>query len=119
MMIPKVLLLVPREAQDGLLRAISAAGWPARAYPHAHGFLRQYRPRPRQCLILDLDLPGKQALPLLEKLADQDPELEVIVLGSSEVDDAVAAMRRGALQYVQKPFLDQDLVQELSNLFEV
>jgi len=113
-----VLLLVPREAQDGLLRAISAAGWPAKSYPHAHGFLRQYRPRQRQCLILDLDLPDQQALPLLETIAARDPSLEVIVLGSSEVTGAVAAMRRGALQYVQKPFIDQDLVAELSMIFE-
>ena len=118
MTLPKVLLLVPRFAQDNLLRAVSAAGWSARAYPHVDGFLRQYRPSPLQCLVLDLDLPDKQAFTLLEKLSASDPDLKVVVLGSSEVDGAVAAMRRGASQYIRKPFLDQDIVTILREIFK-
>jgi DNA-binding NtrC family response regulator len=69
--------------------------------------------------LLDLHLPGIRGIDLLAKLKEQQPELEVLMLTAhSSIESAVEAMRRGAYDYLTKPFRSTDLEVHIQKAFE-
>lgn len=77
----------------------------AEAFPNAKSFLKAYRPGTPGCLILDLYMPGMSGLDLQQYLKEAGIEMPVIFLsGRADVPKAVAAVKSGAIDFIEKPF---------------
>ena len=82
-----------------------------RTYPDAEAFLRELRQQVHGCLIVELDLPGMNGLELMNKLRAMAIEIPTIILASdSNVPLAVRAMRAGAIDFIDKPFIEHTLL---------
>ena len=97
--------------QEGLKALFAALPNPVRVYASAEAFLADLPAVPSGCLIVELNLPGIDGLELLEQLRQRGIQLPVIMLAtSSDVPTAVRAMRGGALDFIDKPFVDRVLL---------
>jgi two-component system response regulator FixJ len=82
-----------------------------RLFASAQDFLDAWRPGPPACLVLDVRMPGMSGLELLERLRQMGAGLPVIVMtGHGDIAMAVRAMKAGALDFIEKPFQDQALL---------
>jgi FixJ family two-component response regulator len=103
-------------SMDRLLRA---AGYAVRTFPSARDFLVAERGRPPGCLLLDLRMPGVSGLELQEQLAAEGSELPIVFLsGHAEFHAGVRAMKRGAVDFLAKPFTEQDLLAAVATALE-
>ena len=83
----------------------------AQTYASAAEFLEAWRPGAPGCLVLDVRMPGMSGIDLLERLRDVAGTLPAIVMtGHGDVSTAVRAMRAGAIDFIEKPFQDQPLL---------
>jgi two-component system, NtrC family, response regulator len=72
--------------------------------------LEQLRNTPVDTVLSDIKMPGMTGIELLERIGGMDPDLPVILMTAfAEVDQAVEAMKKGALDHIQKPFDNQDI----------
>ncbi len=86
-------------------------GMDARAHTDSRALLEQLERDPVDCLVSDLRMPGPDGLEVLRRARALDPELPVILMTAhATVPTALAAMREGAFDYVQKPFENEELV---------
>lgn len=82
-------------------------------------FLSAYCPEWAGCLVLDIRMPGLGGLELQDKLLDAGSTLPVIfITGHGDVPMAVEAMRKGAVDFIQKPFRDQELLDRVREALE-
>ena len=96
--------------REGLQSLLAGAATQVCVYPSAEAFLADLPTTPRGCLITEVNLPGMNGLELLERLHELNVRLPVIMLASfSDVPTAVRAMRGGALDFIDKPFVDRIL----------
>jgi FixJ family two-component response regulator len=97
-----------RDSLESLLRSV---GQVSTSYPSARAFLEAARPDLPACLVLDVRLPEQSGLELQRALAEQEVRLPVIVItGHGDIPMSVAAMKAGAIDFLTKPFRDQDLL---------
>jgi FixJ family two-component response regulator len=97
-----------RQALALLLRSV---GLKSRTYASAQEFLASHESGGPGCLVVDVRLPGMSGLELQERLASAGIALPVIVMtGHGDIQMAVRAMRAGALDFIEKPFHDQALL---------
>ena len=97
-----------REALDGLLRS---HGLESRTLASVPEFLQSERPDGPACLILDVSLPGQSGLDFQRDLSALDVRLPIIfITAHGDVPMSVQAMKRGAIEFLLKPFQDQDLI---------
>jgi FixJ family two-component response regulator len=97
-----------RESLESLIRA---AGWRPETFASAQEFLDYPRSFVPCCLILDVTLPDLSGLELQERIASQRSDLPIIFLtGHGDIAMTVKAMKRGALEYLTKPFDAEVLV---------
>ena len=105
-----------RAVRDSLALLVNSVGLEAETFASAQEFLDAYRPERRGCLITDIRMPGMSGLELQEKLSADDIRIPVIVLtGHGDVPAAVRALKGGAVDFVEKPFNPQallDLIQQ-------
>lgn len=100
-----------RDALSWLLRS---RGVPARAWPSAEAFLAEYSDAMRGCIVLDVRMDGMSGVELFEHLLARGSRLPVIFLtGHGDVPLAVTALKKGAFDFVEKPFNDNDLVDRI------
>src|SRR5215471_6840676 len=100
-----------RRALGGLVRS---AGLRVQTFPSAQEFLAFSRPDVPSCLVLDVQLPGLSGLDLQEELAKADVQIPIIFLtGHGDIPMTVRAMKAGALEFLTKPFDDEDLLQAI------
>lgn len=100
--------LSERESLELLIRW---AGWRAEAFSSADAFLSRLAVEGPSCLVLDADLPGRSGLDLQRQLADADMDLPVIfITGRGDIPTAVQAMKAGAVEFLTKPFVDEELL---------
>jgi two-component system, LuxR family, response regulator DctR len=100
-----------RDALSWLLRS---RGVPARSWPSAEAFLAEYTDEMRGCLVLDVRMDGMSGVELFEQLVARGNRMPVIFLtGHGDVPLAVAALKKGAFDFVEKPFNDNDLVDRI------
>jgi two-component system CheB/CheR fusion protein len=100
------IFVVDDDAQVGAaLRAtLEGAGCRVEVYPSCEAFLAAYRPGRSGCLLLDAYLPGMDGLALLRRLGSAGDRLPAIMItGNSDVPMAVAAMKAGAFDFIEKP----------------
>jgi DNA-binding NtrC family response regulator len=97
-----------REALASLIRSVSLA---VQTFASAHEFLAFQRPDVPGCLVLDLHLPGLSGLDLQSALSKSDVNIPIIFLtGHADIPMSVRAIKAGALEFLTKPFADEDLL---------
>ena len=113
---PLVLVVDDDEAVRGSLKLLlKSAGLAARAYASATEFLAAHDDDQPGCLVLDIRMPGMSGLELQDELNRRGAIIPVIfVTGHGDVPMAVEAMRRGAMDFLQKPFRDEDLIDRIN-----
>ena len=100
-----------RKAVSLLVKSI---GRNVESYGSAEEFLDNYDSSRSGCLVLDVRMPGISGLSLQEILAERKVSLPVIIVtGHGDVKMAVKATRTGAVDFLQKPFRDQDLIDSI------
>ena len=99
------------DVRKSLTQLLEGVGWSVRAYATATEFLEGYDPSRLGCLLLDVRLPGMSGIQLQETLQQRGIAIPVIIVtGHGDVPTAVAAMKRHALDFVEKPFRAQPLL---------
>ena len=105
-----------KAVRDSLALLVDSVGLPVETFASAQDFLDAYHCDRRGCLITDIRMPGMSGLELQEKLSAEDVRIPVIVLtGHGDVPAAVRALKGGAVDFVEKPFNPQallDLIQQ-------
>src|ERR1700743_1290424 len=94
-----------------LMNLIRSVGLRAELFASAQEFLRSKLPDVPSCLILDVRLPGLSGLDLQRRTTEAGVEIPIIFLtGYGDIPMTVRAMKAGAVEFLTKPFRDQDLV---------
>jgi FixJ family two-component response regulator len=94
-----------------LKRLVRSVGLEAETFTSAREFLRSKRPDGPACLVLDVRLPDLGGLDLQQELLDANVDLPIIfITGYGDIPMSVRAMKAGAVEFLTKPFRDQDLV---------
>ncbi len=97
--------------RDALIWLFQSRGVAARAFASAEAFLAAWRPELAGCLLLDIRMGGMSGIELFDRLRAAAARLPVIFLtGHGDVPMAVAALKKGARDFVEKPFNDNELV---------
>ncbi len=105
-----------REAIKSLIRL---EGLRVETFGTAQEFLRSKRPEMPGCVVLDVELPGLSGLDLQRELAAHGIKLPIIfITGYGDIPCAVRAMKAGALEFLTKPFRDQDLLDAIQQALE-
>ena len=100
---------------QGLLKA---AGLHSEPFATAEEFLTNVRNGP-SCLVLDVSLPGVNGLELQQKLAEAGVRIPIIfITGHGDIPMTVKAMKTGAVEFLTKPFVDQDLLDAIQQAFD-
>jgi FixJ family two-component response regulator len=105
-----------RASIAGLLKS---AGLRAESFGAAEEFLRSNRPDVPSCLVLDVSLPGINGLEFQHKLADAGIQIPIIfITGHGDIPMTVKAMKSGAVEFLTKPFDDQDLLDAIQQALD-
>jgi FixJ family two-component response regulator len=105
-----------REAIESLVKL---AGLRVQTFGTAQEFLRSERPDLPGCVVLDVELPGLSGLDLQRELAAHNVKLPIIfITGYGDIPMSVRAMKAGALEFLTKPFRDQDLLNAIQQALE-
>lgn len=105
-----------RDALKLLLRSVGQA---VETFASAPEFLDAYSEDRPGCLVLDIRMPGMSGLELQQKLNERHSILPIIfITGHGDVPMAVEAMQAGAVDFIQKPFRDQDLIDRINQALE-
>src|ERR1700731_153115 len=97
-----------RAAIQGMLKSV---GLRSDAFATPQEFLRRKRPDGPSCLVLDVRLPGANGLDFQRELADAGVHIPIIfITGHGDIPMTVKAMKSGAVEFLTKPFRDQDLL---------
>jgi FixJ family two-component response regulator len=100
-----------RRFLTGLIRSIDLG---VEAYASAKEFLDAYQPGRPGCLLLDVRMPGMSGLELQRELAERAIDLQVVILtGHGNVPVAVQAMKAGAVDFIEKPFNNELLLDRI------
>src|SRR5260370_39433530 len=96
------------EALAGLLGTV---GLKAHTFGSAHEFMSTKRRDVPSCLVLDVRLPGLSGLDLQRRLVDMDPPMPIVIITAyADIPMTVEAVKAGALEFLTKPFRDQELL---------
>ncbi|MFC3208979.1 response regulator FixJ [Aquamicrobium soli] len=93
---------------------LTMAGFTVRVHDSASSFLASAKTVGKACLITDLRMPDMSGVELLEKLKETGTSIPAVVItGHGDVPMAVAAMKAGAVDFIEKPFEDETLVEAI------
>jgi two-component system response regulator TtrR len=105
--------------RDSLQFLLEAGGYRVEAFASADAFLAGFDPAAIACIVLDVRMPGMSGLELQEELARRRVQTPIIfVTGHGDVPMAVAAMKGGAADFVEKPFDQADLKRKVEAMLE-
>ena len=99
--------------RESLTSLLSSVGFRVEVFASAAEYLKFQKPDSPACLILDLQLPGMSGLDLQREIAGGDAPAIVFVTGHGDVPSSVRAMKAGALEFLLKPFDDQELLRAI------
>ncbi len=104
---------------ESLRWLIESVGFQVKIYPGAKAFLDNYQDGGTGCLLLDVRMPEMSGLELQEQLNKNHIEIPIIfITGHGDVPMAVRAMKAGALEFLNKPFNDQELLDCINRAIE-
>jgi FixJ family two-component response regulator len=108
-----------RSVRDSLRRLITSVGMAVEVFPTAQAFLSTPRGDAPGCLVLDVRLPGLSGLELQGELAHTNATLPIVFLtGHGDIPMSVRAMKAGAIEFLTKPFREQDLLDAIRNAID-
>src|SRR6476619_348230 len=99
------------DLRNSVGRLLRSVGLNAQLFASIPDFLKSERPNTPACLVLDIRLPGKSGLDFQRELATANVHLPIIfITGHGDIPMTVQAMKGGAIEFLTKPFRDQDLL---------
>jgi len=105
--------------RQALSRLIRSVGLHVETFSSAREFLRQKEPEVPACLVLDVRLPGLSGMELQKEMASANCRIPIIfITGHGDIPMSVRAMKAGAVDFITKPFHDQDLLDAIQNAIE-
>ncbi|MFA7555037.1 MAG: response regulator [Spongiibacteraceae bacterium] len=106
--------------REGLSLLLDSIDQPRQVFASALDFLEAYDSTMGGCLVLDIRMPRMTGLDLQAKLNEQGATLPIIfITGHGDIPMAVEAMRRGALDFIRKPFREQDLLDRINEALDI
>jgi FixJ family two-component response regulator len=120
-MIPTTVFIVDDDPsfRDSLQFLLESVGLEVRIFSSAQEFLAAADPEAPGCLLLDVRMPGMSGLDLQNELANAEISLPIIfITGHGTVPMSVQAMKAGAVDFLQKPFDEQDLLNAVNQAIE-
>jgi FixJ family two-component response regulator len=115
--LPPTVFVVDDDAavRKGLARLLKSAGYRAEAFPTADEFLARWQQSPVPgCVLLDIMMPGLNGLQLQQRLQSAPHGIPIIfVTGHGDIPLSVQAMKAGAVDFLPKPFNDEDLLRAI------
>jgi FixJ family two-component response regulator len=104
----------------GVTRLLQSSGFAVQTFGSAQEYLTSsITPTPPACLVLDVMLPGLDGLGLQKELESRDDSIPIVfITGHGEISDSVKAMKRGAVDFLPKPFDDEDLLRAVGEALE-
>lgn len=107
------------DLRESLLTLLSALGYETLGFSSAEEFLQFYSTQPG-CLVLDIHMTGKNGIELYQELLQQNKRIPVIfVTAHASITTAVAALRTGAMDFLEKPFSREVLTDRISKALEI
>ncbi len=105
--------------RDSLSELLKAKGHPVKAFATAGDFLEAFNPRAAGCVVLDVRLPDMDGLEVQQRLREASLDVPVIIItGYGDVPLAVAAMKAGAADFLEKPYRPQDILERVGRAVE-
>jgi len=105
--------------RDALRDLISSIGLSVEAFKSSADFLQHKRPDTPACLVLDVRLPGLSGLDLQRELHRAEDSIPIIfITGHGDIPMSVRAIKEGAVEFLTKPFRDQDLLDAIQHALE-
>lgn len=106
-----------RDAMSLLLKSVDLR---VQAFDSATAFLDTYDPDQQGVLVLDIRMPGMSGMELQDKLLELGFNIPIVfITGHGDIPMAVEAMRKGAVDFVPKPFRDQDLLDRVNHALRI
>jgi two-component system response regulator FixJ len=106
--------------RDGLSLLLATVGQQCELYECGQDFFDKYDDSKRGCLVLDIRMPRMTGLDLQKKLQEIGSTLPIIfITGHGDIPMAVEAMRRGALDFIRKPFREHDLLERINEALNI
>ena len=117
---PTVFVVDDDQAMRNSLKwLIESVGMQVKTYSSADDFLSDFYPGRAGCLLLDVRMPGMSGLELQALLAREDARLPVIIItGHGDIGMAVKAMKSGAVDFIEKPFHDEELLSSIRSALD-
>jgi FixJ family two-component response regulator len=107
------------EVRASIQALLKSAGLHSESFGTAEEFLRNDVPNAPSCLVLDVSLPGVGGLELQRQLADAGVLIPIIfITGHGDIPMTVKAMKTGAVEFLTKPFVDEDLLSAIQQAFD-
>ncbi|MBP7957796.1 MAG: response regulator transcription factor, partial [Ottowia sp.] len=105
--------------RDSVQWLLEGQDYRVRCFESAEAFLARYDAREVACLIIDIRMDGMSGLELQERLIDRDSPLPMaFITGHGDVPLAVDTMKKGAMDFIQKPFKEDQLVTLVERMLE-
>jgi FixJ family two-component response regulator len=102
--------------RDSITELLESVGLAVQAYDSAVAFLADYEPSRSGCLVLDVRMAEMSGLVLQQRINEMETNLPIVMItGHGDVPMAVEAMRNGALDFIQKPYRDQALLDSINS----
>jgi RNA polymerase sigma factor (sigma-70 family) len=107
------------QTRDGLKNLMRSVGLRVEVFASAQDFLRSKRPDVPACLVLDVRLRGLSGLDLQKRMAEAKIEVPIIfITGYGDIPMTVQAMKAGAVEFLTKPFRNQELLDAIQQALE-
>lgn len=105
--------------RDSLELLLKSDGKTVSTYENANAFLKDYSDDMAGCIVLDIRMPGMDGMELQKKLNEKHSLLPIIfVTGHGDVPMAVDAMKEGAVDFIQKPYREEALLEKIESALE-
>jgi RNA polymerase sigma factor (sigma-70 family) len=105
--------------RDALKRLVHSVGLRVELFDSAQEFFKRQRPDVPSCVVLDVRMPGISGLDLQRQLADANIHIPIVfITGHGDIPMSVRAMKAGAIEFLTKPFRDQDLLDAIQVALE-
>ena len=106
--------------RSALSRLFRSAGHATRTYDTARAYLEESSPEEPGCVVLDIKMPGMDGLTLQERMSERGLNAPIVFIsGHADVASSVRAMKHGAVDFLEKPFHDQDLLGAVDHAIEL
>ncbi len=119
---PKAIVFVvddDESVRESLVSLIRSVGLRVETFASAQQFLASPRAGVPSCLVLDVKMPGLSGLDLQQRLAEVNIEIPIVfITGHGDIPTSVRAMKAGAVEFLTKPFRDQDLLDAIEQALE-